>query len=768
MVAKPWETYPQVPSSAQADNGAAQTGSASDSSKYCSLFSKDFALLADRCNFEYSAAQPCKPGTVTEIDTALRNFFNFLRGIQGYGNLHVNGVLGEAQNLTYEISKTISIVSGVLRTFTQRLRNFILQAVKELIQGAIQCLLTPLLEQIKDTVFGAVLDQLMCKFDEIMSNLSNLVSDFLFALIQLELINPALCAIEAFTNALLNNLANAIDNAIAPILDQISDLLGGAAQVVGSVFSVINQILAFEGLLCSEPKCPEDVKKFKTGPFGGPQPGQAEGFNQMISGPSSGLSNFNQSAEEWLNETFPVNSNIPGASNCYTGPYECGSPQIVLFGGGGSGASANAVVNGIGQIIGFNLLSGGSGYTSAPFVSIVDPAGCGGNAQAYAVMTPDGDQVESINLTSPGTGYSQNNTGGIPVVNSFIGSPNPVQVGNSITLNWNVSNFDTIDLSTGGNTISGYTNLTSAEGSASFVIDTTDVQFAAGATQTPKTYTLTATKQNQGSASQVVSQDYTFTVTTVGVASTSSTISVVSPPTIDSFTGSPGVGTALSPGQILTLSWQTTNANQVTLDPAPANNPTLPVDGSVSVTMPTNITSGILTSYTLTATNTNAASGQQSVTQVISYTVSPTAIAGIGTTTSVGLGATSATTAGVGTTATTGGGSNNAVSSIGQVQVLEGGIDYDPNDEVVIPGGNNGATFSLNTTQLGQIVSINVLTPGYGFTTVPQIQINSKNGVGAKFLTQLKFTPLDQFLAEEELQTLDPTKLVQVIDCVYK
>jgi hypothetical protein len=184
--------------------------------------------------------------------------------------------------------------------------------------------------------------------------------------------------------------------------------------------------------------------------------------------------------------------------------------------------------------------------------------------------------------------------------------------------------------------------------------------------------------------------------------------------------------------------------------------------------MPTNITSGILTSYTLTATNTNAPSGQQSVTQVLSYTVSPTATAGTATTTPAVSGVTTSTTAGIGTTSPTGGGSNNAVSSINQVQVLEGGIDYDSNDEVVVVGGNNGAEFTLNTTALGQIVSVNVLNPGYGFTTVPEIQINSKNGVGAKFLTQLKFTPLDQFLIEQELEALDPTKLVKVIDCVYK
>lgn len=773
MVKKPWESSGSSPSSAQADYGHAQVGAAASNTKYCSLVSKDFALLADRCNREYSVAKPCQPGTITEIDTTLRNFFNTLRGMQEYGNAYINPTIGEAQKLTYEISKTVSIISGVLRTFTQRLRNFVLQAIKELIQGAIQCLLTPLLDQIKDTVLGAILDQLMCKFDEIMNNLKNLVSDFLFALIQNDLINPALCATEALANALLNNLANTIDNAIAPILDQISDLLGGAVEVVASVFSVMNQVLAYEGLLCSEPKCPKDVSKYKAGPFGGPQKKDAEDFGKMVGSPSAGLSNFNQGAEQWLNETFPANSNIPGATNCYTGSYECGSPQVVLFGGGGSGASANAVVNGLGQIIGFNLLNPGQGYNNAPFVSIVDPGGCGGNAQAYAVMTPDGDQVQSVNLTSPGSGYASTTTGGVPVITSFIGTPNPVQVGNSITLSWNVSNFDSISLSTDGNSISGYTAITSGISSASFIVNSNDVQFAAGATQTTKTYTLTATKQNQNSASQSITQDYTFTVSTVGVGSTAVTTATVgATPTINSFTGSPGIGTVLSPGQILTLSWETTDADQVTLTPSPSSTTTLPVDGSVSVTMPTDITSGILTSYTLTATNTTAPTNQQSVTQVISYTVSPTATGSASGTTGAGTPGVGATTTATGTTtgvgATGGSNPNNAVSTLGSVQVLQGGIGYDPNDTVSIIGGNNGATFNLTTTPLGQIVAINILTPGYGFTNVPQIQINSKNGVGAKSLAQLNFIPLDQFLVQQQIESVDPTKLVQVIDCVYK
>ena len=71
---------------------------------------------------------------------------------------------------------------------------------------------------------------------------------------------------------------------------------------------------------------------------------------------------------------------------------------------------------------------------------------------------------------------------------------------------------------------------------------------------------------------------------------------------------------------------------------------------------------------------------------------------------------------------------------------------------------------TLTTTSLGQVVAVNVVNPGSGFTSVPVIEINSKNGVGAKLSAQLKFN----ILTEDEIQSIDPTKLVKVIDCVYK
>lgn len=55
-----------------------------------------------------------------------------------------------------------------------------------------------------------------------------------------------------------------------------------------------------------------------------------------------------------------------------------GAEGVTLSGGGGSGASATLAVNAAGVITGLNLINGGSGYTTAPSVTIAPPACDGG------------------------------------------------------------------------------------------------------------------------------------------------------------------------------------------------------------------------------------------------------------------------------------------------------------------------------------------------------------------------------------------------------
>tara|TARA_A200000113_G_scaffold226021_1_gene249552 strand:- start:21434 stop:43285 length:21852 start_codon:yes stop_codon:yes gene_type:complete len=81
--------------------------------------------------------------------------------------------------------------------------------------------------------------------------------------------------------------------------------------------------------------------------------------------------------------------------------YDAGAkPNLEITGGGGSGATAEVVVNG--SLTGFTVTAQGSGYTESPLVSIVGGGGSGATAQA--VIT--GGRVTRILVEQPGSGFT--------------------------------------------------------------------------------------------------------------------------------------------------------------------------------------------------------------------------------------------------------------------------------------------------------------------------------------------------------------------------
>ena len=95
---------------------------------------------------------------------------------------------------------------------------------------------------------------------------------------------------------------------------------------------------------------------------------------------------------------------------------------------------------------------------------------------------------------------------------------------------------------------------------------------------------------------------------------------------------------------------------------------------------------------------------------------------------------------------------------IDSVVVAMPGFGYNPTD--TISAGN--AEFEP-VVLAGRIVGVKVNNKGSGFTNIPDLQINSQTGRGADLRAILKFVPLG-----EVSESLDPTQIISVVDCVDK
>ena len=364
---------------------------------------KNFVALTSE---NLSLPDPCGKSTVSKLNVALRNFFNKLKVFKKYGELYVNGAINSLTSVTNLIRSTSSIIAGILKTLVQRIRNFILNQIRKRIEQVIDYIFTNLAKVLKDVLLQEIVQVIMCKFDDIIKGLSKLVSDFLFGLIG-NVINAGFCAAEQFANALINNLAASIDQTLGPVLDSISDVLGGIGKIAGSVFQAIDFILGFESFLCAEPNCPQ-IKDFEASPWVGASKTKIDAFSNFKVPTGDEIVG---KVDTWFSGLSVFGSKIgdnqealPSSITCNTGAFKCGPPNIEFFGGGGVGAVGDAVVNTIGQVVGVNLKFGGTGYTTPPFVTFQDSCGNGNYASGYTEIN-DAGEVTRVVMVNYGNGY---------------------------------------------------------------------------------------------------------------------------------------------------------------------------------------------------------------------------------------------------------------------------------------------------------------------------------------------------------------------------
>ena len=375
-------------------------------------FSKALVATLTEAQEIVPTGDACGKSEAGKISTALRKFFKKLKNIKKYGKMYVDEVLLDLQNIRSLIKDVSSIIAAALRTIVQRLRNWIIDKIRKAIQFIVDKIFTTLANTIKSTIVQQTLNLIICKFEEILDGLADFVSNFLSELVG-KVVNIPLCAAQQFANALINNLAAKIDSALAPILDGIGDLIGGIGKVAGSVFSAIDKILAIESFLCLEPECPE-VTDINTNPSDDAVFQLAkDNFASFIEVPSS--SEVEDSIGKWTEGFSIFGEKIADSPDsgltCDTNPYRCGPPTIEIFGGGGIGAASSAIVDHLGHIIGANLDNGGSGYTTPPFVAIIDNCEHGQGASAYSEINNEGVVVRIV-IVNTGNGYDNQPTGG--------------------------------------------------------------------------------------------------------------------------------------------------------------------------------------------------------------------------------------------------------------------------------------------------------------------------------------------------------------------
>lgn len=236
---------------------------------------------------------------------------------------------------------------------------------------------------------NTAMDLLICNFRKILKNIYKLVFKLLIGVID-KVVNVAECFVQDFLANILSSILNDILSAVTGALDVINGLVGGVLDIADSILGIVIDIFSY--LTCiEEPECPQ-IDSWSV--WNGPDKNSTFDFNSLFDQVKTLGEKFKNVPGDALaivdNTVNSITGTIGNAINgfdvsplggtCGVGPLLCGPPTVEFFGGGGSGASAEAYVNLAGEIMGVNIISGGDGYTGSPFVKFKDDCGRGTGA----------------------------------------------------------------------------------------------------------------------------------------------------------------------------------------------------------------------------------------------------------------------------------------------------------------------------------------------------------------------------------------------------
>lgn len=346
-----------------------------------------------------SVSTTCDKVQLGAIQLKIKNLIKDIERVKKQSNdwrqVVTNGIQEREEFIRKKVDEAAEYVSGGIKWVITEIQKRVTEKVNNAAKDLYYMLFPnqrPGLKKKMETVN----DLIAYLFRKIIGNLIKMVAKFLLQAVD-RFINTPLCAVENLVGALLGKITGLITSALDAIIAPINALLG-IVDLAGDVLGFLVDVLSF--LSCDEEAdCPE-VKEWNI--WDGASNVPKFDLNSLINKAKTFASNVTQAIDP-NNFDFDLDFSDVFSDSCNVGAVLCGPPTVEFFGGGGSGASGNVIVSAAGEILGVDILTPGSGYTSAPFVNFVDACGNGKGAIGKAVIRNGG--LDNVFMEDTGTGY---------------------------------------------------------------------------------------------------------------------------------------------------------------------------------------------------------------------------------------------------------------------------------------------------------------------------------------------------------------------------
>ncbi len=399
-----------------------------ESFTYPNLWGLSDKLKMEEYAFNVSQPSDCEKVPLSGIQLSIKELIQKVekaqRQLKDWKNAAQGWIADKQDFIQRQINKVSKFISGALKWVFEEIRKFLMEQINDKTEK-FYYLINPADRDKVKAAQDTIVELITCLFNRLIENLFKLVSNFLKGLID-RYINVPACAVENFVSNLIGGLLGYISGAVNTILGGISSILGAVFDLADTILGLLKALLGF--FICErKQECPQATEWDM---FKGAKPSASFDFTKIfnsaksIASDVSNLANLNN-----LNVDFNnlFNGAINSATSCNVGPVFCGPPTVTIWGGGGSGAAGNVIVSALGDILGVDITSSGSGYKRAPFVTFQDNCGKGQGGTGKALIEPDGGtdpdtgnptyKVTNVVIQEEGYGY-------LPAPNGDLGGDN--------------------------------------------------------------------------------------------------------------------------------------------------------------------------------------------------------------------------------------------------------------------------------------------------------------------------------------------------------
>ena len=320
----------------------------------------------------------------------------------------VQNGLSKVSNIANEISRSVEKIVSIANNIVGQMFNSLYNALIPILQKGLDLLYKEVYAKVLALTQNPIaahlagvaaqtamvppvktLEQAIpCVASTIVNALGGVVKDLLNSVLK-NVDNFVTCVGTQFAGTLINQIIESIMSGLSGALNGVSKILSPAFNIVNFLRSGIDIIKSIGGLFdCnqSKTKCSGLVKEWTIGKGAKGSEDENDLFKKIVKDMNVSRS-IGKIDFDVFNKTKNASLYDP-LGGCYAGkPISCGPPKVKIFGGGGTGAVATAILGSFANnvlsngtitsqrtasIIGVRLDKPGSGYRYPPFIEFVD------------------------------------------------------------------------------------------------------------------------------------------------------------------------------------------------------------------------------------------------------------------------------------------------------------------------------------------------------------------------------------------------------------